>query len=281
MIDFDFNDDLGAEPFKGAAEIQKKAHVANGGESTMLRVCPKCNGRGSRTYGYVNIKTYPCGWCKQTGKVSDEREANIARAIKANETRENNARIRAQEFQDAHAAECEFVARNSEWSDFYRSLHQSRIDYGSWTENQLASIRRGMEKAAAKRAEKEASRPVVDVSAIERLFDTATANGLKRPKFVTDVLQISKAPAHGRNAGALYVQYKGEYAGKIVSGKYQATSAAPADTIEKINEIAADPLGVAQMYGKQTGRCCCCSRELTDPVSIERGIGPICEAKWF
>jgi hypothetical protein len=41
-------------------------------------------------------------------------------------------------------------------------------------------------------------------------------------------------------------------------------------------EIEANPLETAMKYGKLSGRCCMCGRDLTDPVSIERGIGPIC-----
>ena len=33
-------------------------------------------------------------------------------------------------------------------------------------------------------------------------------------------------------------------------------------------------------HGKLSGRCCSCGRDLTDPESIERGIGPICAGKF-
>jgi hypothetical protein len=45
-------------------------------------------------------------------------------------------------------------------------------------------------------------------------------------------------------------------------------------------EAAQDPLTAAIRYGKQSGACSCCGRELTDPRSIERGIGPICATKF-
>jgi hypothetical protein len=34
-------------------------------------------------------------------------------------------------------------------------------------------------------------------------------------------------------------------------------------------------------FGRRTGRCMICKRELTNPDSIERGIGPDCLKKWF
>lgn len=37
----------------------------------------------------------------------------------------------------------------------------------------------------------------------------------------------------------------------------------------------------AAEFGKLTGTCCCCGKLLTDPKSIEKGIGPVCEGKHF
>jgi len=45
-------------------------------------------------------------------------------------------------------------------------------------------------------------------------------------------------------------------------------------------EFDADPLGAAVKYGKLSGTCCSCGRDLTDPASIEAGIGPICAQKF-
>jgi len=45
-------------------------------------------------------------------------------------------------------------------------------------------------------------------------------------------------------------------------------------------ELEANPLVAAVKYGKLSGRCCSCGRDLTDPQSIEAGIGPICATKF-
>ncbi len=37
----------------------------------------------------------------------------------------------------------------------------------------------------------------------------------------------------------------------------------------------------ASSIGHATGVCCVCGRELTDPVSVAQGIGPICIQKYF
>lgn len=121
----------------------------------------------------------------------------------------------------------------------------------------------------------------VDVSRIEALFDAARSNGLKRLKFRAEGLTISPAPAHGSNPGALYVKdVNDEYLGKIAKGVYYPTRFAAETVADTIKAIAADPLAVGVAYGKKTGRCCVCGIELTDPVSIANGIGPICESNW-
>ncbi len=37
----------------------------------------------------------------------------------------------------------------------------------------------------------------------------------------------------------------------------------------------------AKDFGHRTGRCACCGRTLTNPDSIELGIGPICASRYF
>jgi hypothetical protein len=94
-------------------------------------------------------------------------------------------------------------------------------------------------------------------------------------------LRISPAKEHSANAGCLYVQRKGEYQGKITeAGKFLAVAASAPDTASLLEQIAVDPSQAARDYGKRTGTCCCCGRELTDPVSIANGIGPICASNW-
>ena len=45
--------------------------------------------------------------------------------------------------------------------------------------------------------------------------------------------------------------------------------------------IEKDPEAAAVLHGKASGNCSVCGRDLTDPESIERGIGPICAGKYF
>jgi hypothetical protein len=48
---------------------------------------------------------------------------------------------------------------------------------------------------------------------------------------------------------------------------------------EILTAIAADVRGALSAYGHELGKCGVCNRTLTDPVSIEQGIGPVCIQK--
>lgn len=45
---------------------------------------------------------------------------------------------------------------------------------------------------------------------------------------------------------------------------------------EILAEVQADPAAARARFAKITGRCCVCSKKLTDPQSVALGIGPDC-----
>ena len=107
----------------------------------------------------------------------------------------------------------------------------------------------------------------------------------KRPCYRIDGLRISAASATSVNPGALYVKTEDwDYIGKITpKGVLQIRNP---DLITKqqkllILEAINEPELTAMNQGKVTGTCCCCGRTLTNPLSIELGIGPICRGFWF
>jgi hypothetical protein len=250
--------------------------VANGGNAHKALVeCPKCAGQGTITIGYTNLRRVRCFRCDGKGQISIRSMA----AIKARATTERNRAEVLADWRKANADVVTFLNANADWSDFYRSLREQATER-PLTDKQVASVRSGMAKQAERAQARVASAPRVDVSAIERLFATARASGLKRPVFRAAGIEISQAPATGINAGALYVKAGGTYQGKVANGAFLQVRAALASTSAAVLAIAADPLGQATMHGKLTGSCSCCGRELTDPVSVANGIGPICARKW-
>ena len=65
-----------------------------------------------------------------------------------------------------------------------------------------------------------------------------------------------------------------------MTGQFVPVSSCHPSTADAVVRVAANPRGEAVQHGKATGRCSCCGRELTDPISIEMGIGPICANNW-
>lgn len=167
-----------------------------------------------------------------------------------------------------------------------RALNQ----WGSLTPNQLDASKRSIEsakewaaKAQTAREQRQADAPVVDLSPIEASFAKAKAKGLRRPSITLAGFKLRPAGAQSANAGAIYITRKSDdtYLGKVMGGKLFKSRECDDDMRAAIVKTCQDPLSAAIAYGKQYGICCVCSRELTDPKSIERGIGPICEAGYF
>lgn len=271
------------EPLQtGAAKVEPKnldkLQVANGGEKEGV-TCHACKGRGS-FISYPGRRVGACFKCNGTGKVSVHKAA----AAKGIETKKR----KFAEWHHANHAVIAYISHRAQRSTFYASMLEQIQAGNILSEGRMECARKDMEgeparlaALKAKRDEENASKSgEVDLSKIEELFDTARANGLKKLKFRTEACDISPAPEHGSNAGSLYVTKDGEYFGKLTGGKFFATREAPETIIEQLRELAKDPLAVGVAYGKQTGKCCICARELTDPASVEAGIGPICASNW-
>lgn len=161
------------------------------------------------------------------------------------------------------------------------------------TPNQIAAAERMLAKCAARaeeRAKAKAAEPKVTVNLqpIRDMFEAALANGHKRPIYRAEGLVINRAPDHGRNPGALYVKNTSDiYGGKVLGTEFTASRGGKAsdftehgDAATALALIAENPLEAAVRYGRKTGKCACCGRELTNKLSIELGIGPICREKW-
>ncbi|MFZ0749372.1 MAG: DUF6011 domain-containing protein, partial [Pyrinomonadaceae bacterium] len=80
---------------------------------------------------------------------------------------------------------------------------------------------------------------------------------------------------------AIHVRKDGRRIGTIKSDG--SVSAEPEisldDLLELLQEFNQNPTDAFERYGRKTGACGVCDRPLTNPVSIRRGIGPICARK--
>ena len=165
----------------------------------------------------------------------------------------------------------------TEWNDFAASLLQQHQAKGDLSQRQWDAAERMILKVQATNQRKASLSRDVDVSRIKSLLTEAK---VKKPVFRAGELAFSLAPAHGRNAGAVYVKRGVDYQGKIAGGRFIPVSACHTATADAVVSVAADPRGEAVKHGKASGQCSCCGRRLTDPVSIEMGIGPICADNW-
>lgn len=109
--------------------------------------------------------------------------------------------------------------------------------------------------------------------------------GVKKPIIRYKGLRITLAPSSGANPGALYVKRNdtGEYLGKITNmGFFHPMS--DCSLLVQLQDFSGtlpeDIKDLLSAEGKRTGTCCICGRTLTDPISVEQGIGPICSSRF-
>lgn len=251
--------------------------------SPYFKPCAKCNGRGTFR-SYTGRHVGECFACKGAGGVmlkttSDER----ARRLEADTARKAAAvdRVR-QEFGAENADELEYLLAEAGRFEFATSLLAALDKYGHLTEKQLIAVRslvwkkkERQEQRAAEAQERQNAAVAVSVDKLHEALQAARTAGLKHPKLRYEGFVVSLAPADGKNAGALYLKQGSTYLGKIQNGKLFATR--EADEVKPAIVVAMeDPLAAAKAYGQKFGICSCCGRDLSDPVSVAAGIGPVC-----
>ncbi len=178
-------------------------------------------------------------------------------------------------FDTAHPGLRDRLAPHARKGGFLASIYNQLVAKGTLSPKQVEAAVRILDqnKPAAPTAK-------IGMAAISAMFEAAKASGKKKPMFVAGSIALNLAPAGGANPGAVYVKERGVYAGKIVNGEFFPTRDASANVAGLVCELAANPLETAMKYGRATGNCCLCNRKLTDPVSVEAGIGPICAGNW-
>ena len=247
--------------------------------------CPRCRGTGR--YTYANGNTYKCGKCRGTGLLKTSPEQRIkARAYSAKaaiKRKEENV----EEFGKREPAALAWLTGNN--SDFAASLLDQVRKKGDLSPKQLQAVYNSIarEEDWAKQREQKATQTQIDMTDLLDRFALALKAGIKRPKVNTGDLLFSLAPAHGHNAGHVYV--KGEkddygdrpYLGKITpEGKFFAGRGVEDEVKQRIAEIGADVVGSAKAHGAQHNNCCFCSRDLTTDESVSNGYGPICAKRY-
>jgi hypothetical protein len=123
--------------------------------------------------------------------------------------------------------------------------------------------------------------------AVEDFFDGARLAGLQEPTLYFNGFTL-KGRRKGAMKGSVCIYKKGHLlGGKLRNGRFWATPSgiktdfsAVGSAVKTLLTLGTDVSGIVRSQGKETGVCVCCGRELTDPKSIEAGIGPVCAKKW-
>lgn len=260
-------------------------------ETLYSEPCSKCRGSGF-IGAYAFREQGRCYQCDGKGVLTFKTPKAVrdANKIKAAARRERKLD------ENLAAVEEEFPALKTWWTgstfEFAISIRESARKFGHLTPGQLKAALKCAEKfSLAKEARTQSATvraeaaPAVDIDAIQRAFERAKAKGLKYPKMYLiggDMkLCFSRAPDAGKNAGAIYVKENGAYLGKVAGGKFfKSYDCTPAQA-NSVEAACSDPENAAIAYGKRFGVCSACNRDLTDPESVARGIGPICADNFF
>lgn len=250
--------------------------------------CSKCGGTGSwRGRGR-------CFACKGVGKFTFKTspEARAKSRVASIQAKVNREQELLKAFEAAHPAVFNWLKTNCDRNEFAGSLWSGLHRFGGLTDGQRGAVEKILAQNAEKAAEaakRALEAPAADTAGVDRLklaFDTAIANarekgrGLRSPRITIGGVVISPAGATSKNPGALYVKDAGTYLGKVQGGRFFASRECGKDQEQKVLSFIADPKAAAIAYGKETGICCVCARTLTNPTSIEAGIGPICAEQW-
>jgi hypothetical protein len=294
----DLNDDLSdllGTPAPVARELPQSPEFVRVREAaaTFTESCPKCGGSG-QFRGWSGRAMGPCFACK--GKGSKAFKTSAATRQHAREGAEVR-KVRAAEgnldaFKVANPEMYEWIVAKAPRFDFAASMFEAVKKYGDLTEGQRNAVLKCMARDADREAAKAAPAPAeASYPNLRAAFDAVVARGAKKAQITIGDVNVSLAGAGGRNPGALYVKVSGRYAGKIVGTAFRGSQDAPADLAAKLAEIEANPTEAIKNDADRRAKaladgtaesmpCGCCGITLTDPVSVARGIGPICAGKW-
>jgi hypothetical protein len=293
----DLNDDLSdllGLPSEGPRPLPQDEAAVRIRESapSFDEVCSKCRGSGQTRWGQ-------CFKCKGRGKRTFKRSPEKRAAAKAGRLARKASRedVNLDAFKAAHPGHWDWIARtaatpitdrNQSFVSMVQEIPGKIARWGDLHPGTMAMIERGIARdaehavKAASRAQEAVARSVeVDTARIEQAFQRRRDAGKIRIALHYDGLYISPMRS---NPAALRVKaskgYEAAYYGKIEAGRFYPTRDCPEEIKGRLATIAADPAAAARVDGKETGICCCCGAQLTDPVSIAAGIGPICAGGW-
>ena len=117
------------------------------------------------------------------------------------------------------------------------------------------------------------ARPIVQKNGRATTTAPPGRYAVKDTEGVPVIVEITK-PTEGQWAGYTFVKT----VPLIPNG--QEMPVRGTEAVHVLNEIEKSPMLAAENYGRMTGRCGQCKRRLSDPQSLQIGIGPECRANF-
>lgn len=176
---------------------------------------------------------------------------------------------------------CKHVDSGALRSMFAADLARKGLRY-PLSEKQLAWVHVLVCEHEAPKVETE----TVSLAEIRRVLIQARDNGLKRPSIRFDGLKLSLSGDQSSRPGTVFISDGRPYGsstpfGRIeLNGELTRFGAMTDETLQLLLAFNADPAVVGASYGRRTGNCCFCSRELSKAESLAVGYGPICAGKY-
>ena len=130
------------------------------------------------------------------------------------------------------------------------------------------------------------SEQLISFDSLVAKFKVARSNGLKRPKLtftdaVLGTIVLSLAGDNSTNPNHIYIKTNGIYSGKVSPEGRFSPSRDCSDAVKSyLKTLNGDVAAIGAQYGRETGNCCFCAREITTDESMSVGYGPICASKW-
>jgi hypothetical protein len=270
---------LGGVTTNTTPKFEREVHGEDAKHAQFREPCKKCRGSGRFT-SWAGRDLGQCFTCK--GKGFKFFATSTEARAKSKQSRADSLARKVEAFRTENADVAEWLDTNTSF-EFAQSLKAQLSKKGTLSDGQVAAAHKCIaKKAEFKKAQvvREATAAVVNVDKLTSAFENA-ASSLKWPKIRFIGFVISRASDTSRNPGALYVKADNDtYLGKIVAGRFITSRECTAEVEADVLRVLADPEASAVLFGKEVGACSCCGRELTNQVSIDRGIGPICAVKF-
>jgi uncharacterized protein DUF6011 len=266
--------------------------------------CAHCRGTGRFCSNVTGRVLGPCFKCKGKGEINFKTSPE-ARAKRHQASAQRRADRQAEKlaWREQHRDLIAWMEREADrfrtgktTFDFIHKMAEAVAEFGSLSDAQLAAVikckAKSDERQAAWKAQQGRQDVAIDCSKIVAAFDkrrsvAALKGAVGVKSLVLHFPNFTFSPDR-REGSVIWVNSKTHTNdrglpaafGKIQDGKLSPFRLATPEIIAEIQAVAADPSKASRISGQNFGICCCCGATLTDPVSIEAGIGPICASNW-